>query len=57
MSRAYSMHRRDEKFIQILILEPEGKRLHGRPKHKWDKNIKVDLGEIACDNVNWSHLA
>lgn len=57
MKREYIVHRRDEKCIEILILECEGKRLHGRPRHKWGKNIKAHLGEVACDNENWSHLA
>jgi len=29
----------------------------GRPRHRWEDNIKMDLREIGIDGVNWSHLA
>jgi hypothetical protein len=31
----------------ILVGKPEGKRPLGRPRHKWEDNIKVDLKEIG----------
>jgi hypothetical protein len=30
----------------------ERKRLLGRPKRRWENNIKTDLEEIACEGVN-----
>jgi hypothetical protein len=31
---------------KILIGKPEGKRLLQRPRHRWENNIKMDMGEI-----------
>jgi hypothetical protein len=32
----------------VLVGKPEGKRLLGRPRRRWDDNIKMDLQEIGC---------
>jgi hypothetical protein len=32
----------------ILVGKPEGKRPLGRPKHRWEDNISMDLREIKC---------
>jgi hypothetical protein len=29
---------------RVLVGKPEGKRLVGRPKHRWEDNIKIDMG-------------
>jgi hypothetical protein len=42
---------------KILFGKPEGKRPHGRPSHRWKNNIKMDLGEIILEGVDWFHLA
>jgi hypothetical protein len=34
-----------------------GKRLLGRPKHKWVDNIRMDLGEVRWGDVDWIGLA
>jgi hypothetical protein len=31
----------------ILLRKPEGKRPFGRPRHGWEDNIRMDLGEIG----------
>jgi len=31
---------------RILVGKPEGKRLLGRPKRRWEDNIKLDLQEV-----------
>jgi hypothetical protein len=36
---------------------PEGKRPLGRPRHRWEDNIKMDLREIGIDEANWVRLA
>jgi len=36
---------------------PEGKRPLGRPGHRWQDNIKMDLREIGINTLNWSWLA
>jgi hypothetical protein len=40
-----------------LVGRPEGKRPLGRPKRRWDDNIKMDLREIGIDGENWIQLA
>jgi hypothetical protein len=41
----------------ILVGKPEGKRPLGRPRSRWEDNIKIDLGEIGFGEVDWTHLA
>jgi hypothetical protein len=41
---------------RVLIGRPEGKRPLGRPRHRWDDNIKLDLREMI-DGANWIRLA
>jgi hypothetical protein len=41
----------------ILVGKPEGKRPLGRPRSRWDDNIKKDLREIGYESVDWMHLA
>jgi hypothetical protein len=40
-----------------LVGKPEGKRPLGRPRRKWDDNIKVDLQEVVCGGMDWIGLA
>jgi hypothetical protein len=40
-----------------LVGRPEGKRLLGRPRSRWEDNIKMDLREIGIDGANWIELA
>ena len=37
--------------------KPEGKRPLGRPRRKWEDNIKMDLQEVGCGDVDWIELA
>jgi len=37
--------------------KPEGNRLLGRPRHRWENNIKMYLQEVGCDGVDWIDLA
>jgi hypothetical protein len=41
----------------ILVGRPEGRRLLGRPRRRWDDNIKMDLREIWFGDVDWINLA
>jgi hypothetical protein len=41
----------------ILDGEPEGKRLLGRPRHKWEDTIRMGVREIKWDGTDWMHLA
>jgi hypothetical protein len=40
-----------------LVGRPEGKRPRGRPRRRWEDNIKMDLREIGIDGANWIRLA
>jgi hypothetical protein len=37
--------------------EPEGKRPLGRPRRRWEGNIKMDLQEVGCGGMDWIELA
>jgi hypothetical protein len=41
---------------RVLVGRPERKRPLGRPRHKRENNIKMDLREIGIDGVNWIQL-
>jgi hypothetical protein len=42
---------------RILEGKPEGKRPLGRPRRRLADNIKMDLGEIGWDGMDWIDLA
>jgi hypothetical protein len=42
---------------RVLFGRPEGKRTLGRPKLRWEDNIKMDLREIGIEGANWFRLA
>jgi hypothetical protein len=42
---------------RILAGKPEGKRPLGRPRRRWENNIKMDLREIGIDGTSWIRLA
>jgi len=41
----------------VLVGKPEGKRPLGRPRHRWEENIKMDLQEVGCGGMDWIELA
>ena len=42
---------------RVLVGKPEGKRSLGRPRRRWEDNIKMDLREVGCDPRDWIALA
>jgi len=42
---------------RVLVGKPEGKRPLGRPRLRWEGNIKVDLQELGCGGLDWIELA
>jgi hypothetical protein len=57
MGRACSADREERGVYGILVGKPEGKRLLGRPRLRWDDNIRMDLQEVGCGCMNWIGLA
>jgi hypothetical protein len=42
---------------RILVAKPEGRRPLGRPRSRWEDNIKVDIQEMGCGSMVWIDLA
>ena len=42
---------------KVLEGKPEGKRSLGRPRHRWEDNIMMDLQEVICGGMGWIDLA
>jgi hypothetical protein len=42
---------------RVLVGKPEGKRPLGRPRCRWEDNIKIDLQEVRCGGMDWIELA
>jgi hypothetical protein len=42
---------------RVLVGKPEGKRPLGRPKRRWEDNIKMDLQEVEGGYGDWMELA
>jgi len=44
-------------WFRVLMREPEGRRLLGKPRHKLEDNTKIGPKEIWWDSISWIHLA
>jgi hypothetical protein len=42
---------------RVLVGKPEGKRPLGRPRRRWEDNIRMDLQEVGCGDMEWIGLA
>ena len=42
---------------RVLVGKTEVKRPLGRPMHRWENNIKMDLQEVRCGSMDWIELA
>jgi hypothetical protein len=42
---------------RVLVGRPEGKKPLGRPRRRWEDNIKMYLRKIEIDGANWIQLA
>jgi hypothetical protein len=38
------------------VAKPEGRRPLGRPRRRWENNIKMDLREVGCGGMDWIDL-
>ena len=41
---------------RVLVGKPEGKTPLGRPRRRWENNIKTDLQEVGCTSMDWIEL-
>ena len=48
MGGACGAYGREERHIQGLVGKPEGKRPFGKPRRRWEDNIKMELQEVVC---------
>jgi hypothetical protein len=42
---------------RVLVGKPEGRRPLGRPRRRWEDNIRMDFREVGCGCVDWMELA
>jgi hypothetical protein len=42
---------------RVLEVKPEERRPLGRPRRRWEDNIRMDLREVECGCVDWMELA
>jgi hypothetical protein len=41
----------------VTVGKPVGKRTLGRPRFRWEDNIKIELREVGCGGMDWIELA
>jgi hypothetical protein len=56
MGGACSAYGGGERLYRVLVGKPEGKRPLGRPRRRWEDNIRMDLQEVGCRCVEWIGL-
>jgi hypothetical protein len=56
MGRACSINREKRNDYRMLVGKPEAKRPLGRPRSRWVRDIKMDLGKIQWAGVDWIGL-
>jgi len=42
---------------RVLVGKPEETRPLGRPRRRWEDNIKMDIQEVGCEGMDWIELA
>jgi hypothetical protein len=47
----------EEPYTGFWCGKPEGKRPLGRPRRRWEDNIKMEFQEVGCGGVDWIELA
>jgi len=59
MRRAEHVARMEERrdVYRVLVGKPKGKRPLGKPRRRWEDNIKMDIEEVGCGGMDWIELA
>jgi hypothetical protein len=57
MSGACSTYGEKRGAYRILVGRPKGTRPLGRPRRRWENNIKMGLQDVGWEGVNWTELA
>ena len=57
MGGACSTNGRRRGVYRVLVGKSEGKRPLGRPRRRWEDNIKIDPHEVGCGGMDWIELA
>ena len=55
MGGSYSAYGREDRrsVNRVLVGKSEGKKSLGRPRRRWEDNIKMNLQEVGCGSMNW----
>jgi len=43
--------------FRILVVKPKGKIPLRRPRIRWKDNIKMELQEVGCEDMDWIELS
>ena len=41
----------------MWVGKPEGKKPLGRPRRRWEENVKLDLQKVGCGGMDWIEVA
>jgi len=53
MDRACGIYGMGRGVYRVLVGKPGGKSPLGRPRHRWEDNVKMDLEEVGCGGMDW----
>ena len=57
MGGAYSTYGEEGRgVLRVLVGKPAGTRPLGRPRGRWEDNIKMDLQKVVCEGMDWNDL-
>jgi hypothetical protein len=57
MGGACSADGKERCVYRVFVGKPEGKRPLGRPRRRWEDNIRMDLQKVGCGGMDWFELA
>jgi hypothetical protein len=57
MGRTCGAYGEERGVHRVLVGKAEGKRTLGRPRRRWDDNIKIDVEDVGGGHGDWMDLA